>query len=155
VLGLTLISLKAQNEFDALRYSTLEFYGDARFNAMGGSFGALGANMSAISVNPGGLGVYKSSDFSFTPAFHYNYSDSKYDGNIIKDDNLNFHLSNVGLVGNFKTSRDWESVSLAMGYNRTSNYNSSITFKGTTDSSALNGYVNELNAGVGTFETDI
>jgi hypothetical protein len=155
VLGLTLISLKAQNEFDALRYSTLEFYGDARFNAMGGSFGALGANMSAISVNPGGLGVYKSSDFSFTPAFHYNYSESKYDGNIINDGKLNFHFSNVGLVGNFKTSGDWESVSLAMGYNRTSNYNSSITVKGTTDSSALNGYVNELNAGVGTFETDI
>ena len=40
----------AQNEFDALRYSNIDFYGDARFNAMGGSFGALGANMSAISA---------------------------------------------------------------------------------------------------------
>ena len=60
----------AQNEFDALRYSNLEFFGDARFNAMGGSFGALGANMASLSVNPGGIGVYKSSDFSFTPAFH-------------------------------------------------------------------------------------
>ena len=55
---------KAQNEFDVLRYSNIEHYGDARFNAMGGSFGALGANMSSLSINPGGLGVFKSSDFS-------------------------------------------------------------------------------------------
>ena len=49
--------------FYILRYSNLEYYGDARFNSMGGSFGALGANMSSLSINPGGLGVYKSSDF--------------------------------------------------------------------------------------------
>ena len=65
------VTLTAQNEFDALRYSNLDFYGEARFNAMGGSFGALGANMSALSINPGGLGVYKSSDFSFTPGFKF------------------------------------------------------------------------------------
>jgi hypothetical protein len=155
LLGLLTSSSQGQNEFDALRYSTLEFYGDARFNAMGGSFGALGANMSAISVNPGGLGVYKSSDFSFTPAFHYNYSESKYDGNLVSDGKLNFHFSNVGLVGNFKVGGDWESVSLAIGYNRTGNYNSSISVKGMTDSSALSSYVNELNSNGGTFESDI
>lgn len=145
----------AQNEFDALRYSNLDFYGDARFNAMGGSFGALGANMSAISVNPGGLGVYRSSDFSFTPSFHYNYSESNHDGKLATDGKLNFHFANVGLVGNFKTGGDWESFSFGLGYNRTSNYNSSIIVNGTTDSSALSSYVNELNANGGTFEQDI
>ena len=76
---------KAQNEFDALRYSTLDYYGEARFNAMGGSFGALGANMSALSINPGGLGVYNSSDFSFSTSFHNNYTESNYKGNRITD----------------------------------------------------------------------
>lgn len=154
IFGITHLS-SAQNEFDALRYSTLEFYGDARFNAMGGAFGALGANMSGLSVNPGGLGVYKSSDFSFTPAFHYNYSESNYDGNLVPDGKLNFHFSNVGLVGNFNATGGWESVSMAIGYNRTSNYNNSISVKGTTDSSALSSYVNELNANGGTSEEDI
>ncbi|MBL4670547.1 MAG: hypothetical protein JKY30_14980 [Flavobacteriales bacterium] len=59
----------AQNEFDVLRYSTQDFYGEARFNAMGGSFGALGANMSALSINPGGLGFIKVQIFHLRPHF--------------------------------------------------------------------------------------
>jgi hypothetical protein len=145
----------AQNEFDVLRYSTLDHYGDARFNAMGGSFGALGANMSAISINPGGLGVYKSSDFSFTPGFHYNYSESNVGGNSTTDGKLNFHFANVGLVGNFKANGKWKSVSFGIGYNRTSNYNTSVSVKSNTKSSALVTYVDELNANGGIFEDDI
>ena len=148
-------ALFAQNEFDALRYSTLEFHGDARFNAMGGSFGALGANMSGLSVNPGGLGVYNSSDFSFSPSFHYNYAESNHDGNTMSNGKLNFHFSNVGLVGSFDAGGSWKSVNVAIGYNRTSNYNSSIAVKSSTDSSALSEYVNELNANGGILEDQI
>lgn len=154
ILGLLQFT-KAQNEFDALRYSNLEFFGDARFNAMGGSFGALGANMASLSVNPGGIGVYKSSDFSFTPAFHYNFTDTRQDGNSLSDGKLNFHFSNIGIVGNFGSRGNWQSVSFGMGYNRTSNFNTSITSKGTTDNSMLNKYVNELNKGAGTYDGDI
>ncbi len=145
----------AQNEFDVLRYSQLDFNGDARFNAMGGSFGALGANMSAISVNPGGLGVYKGSDFSFTPGFHYGYSESNVNNKTTADGKLNFHFANVGLIGNFKTNGKWESVTMGIGYNRTSNYNSKVSISSTTNSSALGTYVNELNADGGIFEDDI
>lgn len=137
----------AQNEFDVLRYSSHDFYGDARFNAMGGSFGALGANMSSLSVNPGGIGVYKSSDFSFTPAFHYNFTESMtQSGGSDFDGKLNFHFGNVGFVGNFKSSGNWESVSFGIGYNRTANYSSRISIKSTTDDSYLDTYVDELNA---------
>lgn len=153
VFGVQLLS--AQNEFDALRYSNLEFYGDARFNAMGGSFGALGANMSSLSVNPAGIGVYQSSDFSFTPAFHYNYTDTKLDGNTLSDGKLNFHFSNIGIVGNFETDGNWKSISLGMGYNRTSNFNASISAKGTTDKTMLSKYNTELNMDGGTYDGDI
>ena len=147
--------LSAQNEFDALRYSNLEFFGDARFNAMGGSFGALGANMSSLSVNPAGIGVYQSSDFSFTPAFHYNFTDTQQDGNTLSDGKLNFHFSNIGIVGNFDTGGNWKSISLGMGYNRTSNFNASISAKGTTDKTMLSKYNIELNIDGGTYDGDI
>ena len=145
----------AQNEFDVLRYSTLDHHGDARFNAMGGSFGALGANLSALSINPGGLGVYKSSDFSFTPSFHYNYSESNKDGNSVTDGKLNLHFSNIGLAGNFARNGDWKSVNIAIGYNRLSNYNTSISIKSNTSNSLLNAYTSELSANGGTYEEDI
>jgi hypothetical protein len=146
---------KAQNEFDVLRYSNVEYHGDARFNAMGGSFGALGANMSSISVNPGAIGVYKSSDISFTPAFHYNFSESKLDGNTIDDGKLNFHFSNIGLVVNFDGVGNWQSASFGMGYNRTNNFNTSISAKGETNQSLLTQFTDELNANGGTFDGDI
>ncbi|HEY9083350.1 MAG TPA: outer membrane protein transport protein [Vicingaceae bacterium] len=140
------ISGKAQNEFDVLRYSNIEHYGDARFNAMGGSFGALGANMSSLSINPGGLGVFKSSDFSFTPSFHYNYSESVADNTLGTDGKLNFHFSNIGIVGTFEASNGWRSFNMSVGYNRLANYNRSVTINSTTDSSFLSTYTNELNS---------
>jgi len=122
---------------------------------MGGSFGALGANMSALSINPAGLGVYKSSDFAFTPAFNYNYTESNKDGFIVNDGKLNFHFSNIGLVGSFDGNNDWENVNFAFGYNRISNFNNAISIKSSTDSSFLNTYTNELNVNGGTLSSDI
>lgn len=146
VLLLTPNQMLAQNEFDALRYSNVDHFGDARFNAMGGSFGALGANMASLSINPGGLGVYKSSDFSFTPAFHFNSSETNSSGvgDRGDDSKLNFHIGNIGLVGAFDGSNGWRNINIAIGYNRLSNYNSAMTVNGKTDNSFLNTYTNEL-----------
>jgi len=151
----SVLGLSAQNEFDVLRYSMLDYSGDARFNAMGGSFGALGANMSALSVNPGGLGVYKSSDISFTTAFNYSATKSKYNNKSLNDGRLAFNIGNLGFVANMDGRGDWESASLSIGYNRTNNYNNSITIKSETDTSLLSIYVNELNANGGTYDGDI
>jgi len=38
-------TLNAQNEVDALRYSTQENLGTARYSAMGGAFGSLGGEL--------------------------------------------------------------------------------------------------------------
>ena len=150
------LSVSAQNEFDVLRYSTLDYYGGARFNAMGGSFGALGADMGGLSINPGGIGVYKSSDFSFTPGFHFSTTQSKTDSVKFNDDQYDFNFSHVGFVGSFPSeSGDWKFFNIGIGYNRTANYNSSSFIKSNTDSSYLNTYTNDLNAGNGTLEEDI
>ena len=44
VLILNSISVFAQNEIDALRYSKDGIFGTAKFTSMGGSFGALGGD---------------------------------------------------------------------------------------------------------------
>ena len=49
----------AQNEEDALRYSNLHFGGTARYIGVSGAFGALGADISVLSVNPAGMARYK------------------------------------------------------------------------------------------------
>ena len=62
--------LTAQNEIDALRHSQRSLVGTARTLGMGGAFSAAGADLSAASINPAGLGVYRSSTFVISPGFN-------------------------------------------------------------------------------------
>ncbi len=78
ILILFFSQLSAQNSYDALRYSRMNYQGSARFNAMGGAMGALGGDMSSLLINPGAIGVYRNSEFAFTTAFELNEMETKY-----------------------------------------------------------------------------
>ena len=47
---------------DVLRYNSYTHEGTSRFNAMGGAFGALGGDVSAISVNPASSSIFIDSE---------------------------------------------------------------------------------------------
>ncbi len=64
------LSLLAQNEIDALRYSQTGFGSTARSLAMGGAFGAPGADYSSLMINHAGIGVYKISEFTYSIVFN-------------------------------------------------------------------------------------
>ena len=85
-LALLTVSVSfAQNETDALRFSQFNYGGTARFMSMGGAFGALGGDFSSLAINPAGIGIYRRSEFSFTPMVTYNQIGSTY-FNIFQDD---------------------------------------------------------------------
>ena len=73
--------LSAQNEIDALRYSTQNIFGTAKFNSMGGSFGSLGGDFSTLSYNPAGIAFYNNSEISFTPSLNMNETNTSLNGN--------------------------------------------------------------------------
>jgi hypothetical protein len=62
-----LTGVNAQNVDDALRYSQIFYGGTARFMSMGGAFTALGGDISSLSQNPAGIGVFRSSELTITP----------------------------------------------------------------------------------------
>ena len=73
ILGLILIAslfniiiANAQNEFDVLKLSTENLQRTARSLAMGNAFGGLGGDMSAISINPAGIGIYRKFEIAFS-----------------------------------------------------------------------------------------
>jgi hypothetical protein len=51
--------IHAQDLTDALRYSSGETQGTARFKALSGAFGALGGDLSGVSLNPAGAAEAK------------------------------------------------------------------------------------------------
>ena len=71
MLGGVTVVASAQYTFDVLQYSTEELRGTSRFMSMAGSMGGLGGDLSAINVNPGGIGIYRSSDVSVTPSLEF------------------------------------------------------------------------------------
>ena len=79
VIALAIITtiVNAQNEVDALRYSTHNISGTARYSSMGGAFGSLGGEFSALSSNPAGIGMYQLGELTFTPSIHFNSPKAK------------------------------------------------------------------------------
>ena len=56
---LCLTSINSHTVFDANILNSFEVNGTARYMSMGGAFGALGGDASAIIDNPAGLGIYR------------------------------------------------------------------------------------------------
>ncbi len=59
-------AMMGQTAVDAYSISQNDLRGSARFMSMGGAFTALGGDISTLNQNPGGIGVYRSSDISVT-----------------------------------------------------------------------------------------
>jgi len=155
----------AQNETDALRYSFLMNGGTARFSSMGGAFSALGADFSTLSVNPAGIGVYKSSEIMFSPQISFSNTASFYKSTTVEDSKASFSIPNFGMVfsGDISTSVDkaeWKNVQFGFGVNRLADFNNSYLMRGENSESSIldvfqylaNGHKhNDLNS----FDTDL
>ncbi len=131
--------LSAQNETDALRYSYLNYGGTARFMGSGGSMSALGADMSAITLNPAGMGRYSRGDFSFTTNFTNTGSEALYNGNTASDNRFNMNISNLGAVFVVPVTdgSQWRNVQFGYTYNRTNDFQSNTIISGTHNNSQL------------------
>lgn len=120
--GLTL----GQSEFlitDMVQYSLFSpNYGTARSTAMAGAFTSLGADLSSMSINPAGLGMYRTSEAGVTLGM--NFSSSKF--NMPYGDNSSNELSvnNLGAAWNlYQSSGPLTSFTFGFGYNKLADYN--------------------------------
>lgn len=124
----------AQDMADALRYSNLSVSGTARAGAMGNAFGALGGDFTSASINPAGLGLYRSSEFTVTPISMSTRVESKYYGNTREDTDYKFSLNNISYVSTIPVAGSNEagivSVNLGVGYNRLKDFNSNSILQG-------------------------
>ncbi len=139
VLICVLISLEAQNEMQALRYSQYNPFGTARYAAQAGATGAIGGDFSSVVVNPAGLGFYRSSEFTLSPSFYWANSTSSFMGSSVSDSKLKFNMGNLGYVQSITHDRSNGLVSVvyALGYSTLVDFNNRTTVKGINTSSSL------------------
>lgn len=60
------VALYSQDAVELFTFSESQLRGTARYMSMGGAFGALGGDISVLTQNPAGIGVYRSSDITAT-----------------------------------------------------------------------------------------
>ena len=130
-------ALFAQNEMDAFRFSHLDLNGSARSMSMGGAFGALGGDMSAMSHNPAGIGVYRSSEVQATLDLNMANMDATWTGISTDKNRTKFGFANFSYVGYFPTGRDQgtKSWNIGISYNRVKDFNRHYNVVGTPGSS--------------------
>src|SRR5947207_7568644 len=92
------VRLFAQIPEDVIKYSYYPQNGTARSLAIGGAMGSLGGDITAIYVNPAGLGNYKTGEFVFTPGFYFNNNKTAYRDSKDNSKKNNFGLGPIGLV---------------------------------------------------------
>ena len=139
LLGVTVLGV-AQNDIDAFRFSQSDYEGTARFMGAGGAFSAVGAEFSALNVNPAAIGVYKKSEITFTPLVISIYNDNAlYNGHNSRTSNVKYSLANAGGAFRIGLNQEngWKSINLGFGYNRTQDYNNTFRIEGNSHNSSM------------------
>jgi len=96
------LSLNAQSLNDILKISVDNPIGSARFESMGGAFGALGGDLSAINVNPAGSAVFNDNQYEFTLSNSKKLTKSYYFSDTSSKSKNKFSGNQVGGVWVFK-----------------------------------------------------
>ncbi len=133
---------------DAFRYAAENPFGTARFRAMGGAFGALGGDLSSLSVNPAGSAVFATGQIAGTLNFSTLNNESVYRGNKTETDKdaLDFsQLGGVFVYHNEDLESRWKKFAIAANYEMTANFDNHHYFSGVNPNSIGNYFLNYAN----------
>ncbi len=124
----------SQGEVEALKFSRQELYGTARSMAMGGAFGALGGDISGISVNPAGIGIYRSSEIVGT----FGFSNQKSTVGSLSRSKNDFDMHNLGFVGYFPLRNEvMPMINFGFNYSKNKSFSNKIDAAGSPANSLI------------------
>lgn len=145
ILSLTALlcvaGLQAQTSYEAINLVGSDLNGTARFVGMGGAMSALGADVSTISSNPAGIGLYRSCDMMTSFGAAGNTVSTKF-GNISNRNlSTNGSYDNIGLViankhSNEGTLRFWN---FGFNYHKAKDFNQKMSMGGDLGGLSISG----------------
>lgn len=116
--------------FDMFNTSTTQFSGTtARSAAMAGAMTSLGGDASSMSINPAGIGMYRSNEMTITPMMTFarakNKGVSPFEGNAKN----RFAIGNFGMVAKVRESATGiTAINMGLSYNRLADFNYKYSF---------------------------
>ena len=155
-LSAFMLNVSAQDTYENARLLGSDLNGTARYVGMGGALEALGADISTISSNPAGIGLFRRSNVSLSFGFVSQQDAKEFDG--LGKTNMSF--DQAGFVYSNRTGED-SYLNFAFNYHKSRNFDqilsaynsemrrasmSKLAFaKGTKDSDTNGGYYWDMN----------
>lgn len=115
---------------DLAELSRTHVFGTSRVMGMGGAFVSLGADLTSMSLNPAGLGMYRRSEFSLTPLVPMSSASTKGAPSWVGNNKTSFAFSNIGVALNVleRSSGALTSLTIGLGMNRIADYNTRYSY---------------------------
>ena len=130
--------LQAQNETDVLRYGWLDPLSSTRVTAMGGSFGALGADLSCMGINPAGLGMYRRGDLVMNAGVHSASTTSLWGTRQVDAARADVVASNFGVALTYPSvDADWPFFTLAVAHQNRTPFTQQVNIDGVTTEASV------------------
>lgn len=132
------VNAQAQYMADAYRMSNYQIQGTARSAAMGNAIGAVGGDFTSLSVNPAGIGLYRTNEFSFSTSLKFSKTDLNVGNSSFSENDFKLHFNQLGYIGTTKSVNSSSSVvsfNYGIGYNKLADFNQS--FLGSVNQSSV------------------
>ena len=130
LFGGTVLNRDVMMATDMASLSQPHVFGTARVMGMGGAFTSLGADLSSMSINPAGLGMYRRNEISLTPLLSLAHADTKGTQPWAGNNKTRFAMANVGAALNIfeSPSNALTSLTFGFGMNRVADFNTRYSF---------------------------
>ena len=130
----------SQGLMDVSRMANTDIMGTARYMSMAGSMGALGGDPSAVLDNPAALGIYRSSELSFTLNATPSVTRSVSSTNASKANDFFFNFNQLSYVVSSQTGKDegYVSSNFSFTYNRLKDFHRQTSVSATGTPSMTN-----------------
>ncbi len=141
----------AQSAVDAMQVSQPDFKGTARFMAMGGAFTALGGDLSTLSQNPGGIGIYRSSDFGATLDIDFQNTKTQPiagPGYVSKNSQTKAFCNNIGYIGATNLDGALKTFNWGVSYGRLTSFDRAYRGYMNPAPSSLSNYIAAVTDGI-------
>lgn len=141
------LHIQAQETYLNAAVSTQDLNGTARYVGMGGAMDALGADLSTISSNPAGIGLFRSSQAKVSFGFVSQNGGKSFGG----AEKTNMSFDQAGFVYAMRVSRR-SYVNFAFNYHKSSNFDYILSAAGALNGDASSNKLSYLKAAGGFYE---
>lgn len=151
ILAMMASAVVAQTQYDAARFGVGELNGTARYVGMGGAMSALGADISTMSTNPAGIGLFRSNDVSVSFGFNKNMTESDLGGSIVKDERTRASFDQIGIVYSMKIGNrtDLRYLNFGFNYHKLANFNRQFSSGGNLNGASMTWQMQDMLLGSG------